>query len=61
MQPVRFICEIENSFGALGYSALEEPLDGGAPVRMTVLILRDGHGWARTTIIAPAEKIKELL
>jgi hypothetical protein len=61
MQTVRFISQVENSVGALGYSVLQEGFLDGPPVRMTVLYLRNGEGWAEKAIITPAEKLEGLI
>jgi|KBSMisStandDraft_5_1062788.scaffolds.fasta_scaffold1423128_2 hypothetical protein len=60
MGTVRSVCEIQNSVGALGFSALKASYDG-VVTRMTVLYLRDGKGSVLKTIIAPAATVKELL
>jgi len=60
MQSVKYLFEIENTVGALGYSALQQLFGDEAPRRMTVLYLRDNSGWPTTAIVAPAEKVREL-
>ena len=56
MQPVRFVVDVVNAVGAIGYSCLIEKGDGVE--RTTVLMLRDGQGWCKWALIVPSETLK---
>lgn len=59
MQTVFTILEIPRTFGTLGYSFLEEPLFGGqAPMRKTVVYIRDTDGLTQNVLIVPAETVR---
>ena len=61
MQTVTFFSDVEHTTGALGYSVLQAGFFGAAPSRMTLLFLRDGEGFAKSTVIAPAETLREVI
>jgi len=61
MQPVNFISSVENALNCLGYSSLVYSLDGTTVERTTLLYLRDGSGWARGVVIAPAATLREVI
>lgn len=54
MQPVNMISEVQDTFGAWGYSALVLPLFGGEPVRKTLYYVRDADGFCKTCLILNA-------
>ena len=57
MQPVKWLSDVSESFGAWGYSALVLPLLGsGEPQRKTLYFLRDGEGWCKHVLILDAKE-----
>jgi hypothetical protein len=61
MIPVATLLDVDSSVGAVGYSYLEKSYDGRSYRRMTFLFIRDSHGSPISTILAPAETLKELI
>ena len=56
MQPVRFVVDVVNAVGAMGYSCLIEK--NNHVERTTVLMLRDKDGWCKWALIVPSEILK---
>ena len=57
MQPVDFISEVQNAFGAFGYSVLQRRFNGSIE-RMTLLFLRGTDGMTASCVILPANVVR---
>lgn len=57
MQPVKFMSDIQETYGSWGYSALVTPVfGGGEPERKTLYFVRDADGWAKRVLILDAKE-----
>jgi hypothetical protein len=60
MQSVKFFFDVQTGDGAFGFSILQAGVSGESK-RMTLLYLRDGEGWVKSCVIAPAETLREVI